>query len=336
MKKVIGVSLFIVIGIGIYYFAMANPIFVQTISELAFTPNGWVLEIRLHGSANTSGWYLTSKQDTAHLKPMTLAADTLYLITQDSLLEQFRIDSSGDDLKFYTAGGGLMSYLTFGSLPGANIAAPKVGQSICLSGWADYYLDNTPTLGYPNDTVNAMGYINGWVKNNSGNSLQSVKVWYGAIGNYPGNFVLTDDTGFFTISSISQKSSLIFQDSNYVQYNTTVQVWPESTVVLNVNLVVSVEKIKAETMPKNFVIGEPFPNPFNPETRIRYTLPQKGEVKIEVFDISGKLVDKIFSGYQSAGSYQARWNATSCPSGTYIIQIRNGYAALSKKCVLVK
>lgn len=335
MKKLLGALLLIIAGISAYYLVRANPIFIQAITELAFTPSGWVLEVKFPSSVNTNGWYFISKQDTAHLKPMALAGNTLYLITQDSLLEQLRIDSNGDDLKVYTGAGGLMSYLRFGDVPDADIAAPKAGQSICSSG-SIYYLDNTPTLGSPNDTNNAMGYIIGWVKDESGIPLQSTKVWYGSASDWPENYVLANDSGFFTIYLLSEKSELIFQEPNFVQYNTVVQVWPESTVTVNVNLVVSVEKIKGQSVPKNFVVSEPFPNPFNPETQVQYSLPQKSDVTINVYDISGKLVDKIFSGSQSKGSYRARWNALNVPSGVYIIQVQAGQIALSKKCVLVK
>lgn len=331
MKKVIGLLGLIIIGVSVYYLVPANPIAVIIyLNELAFTPNGWVLEIESNVSVNTHGWYLTSRQDTAYLKTMTIVGNTPRKITQDSLLTQLRVDSSGDGLKLYSSYASPCN-LVFGSSPSADIVAPKSGQSICSMSGQYYYLDNTPTLGFQNDTINATGQIAGWVKN-SGLPLRGVKV----TGFGSGDTTTTDSAGYFIISSIARCQSLVFSANNYLSQSIKQQVWPESTVTMNVNMVVSVEKIKAETMPKNFVISEPFPNPFNPETRIRYTLPQKGDVKIEVFDMSGKLVDRIFSGFQLAGSYQARWNAINFPSGVYVIQVHSGYASLSKKCVLVK
>ena len=190
-----------------------------------------------------------------------------------------------------------MGYLIFDTLSYAFIAPPKAGQSICklnINNY-DYYLDNTPTLGYQNDTVNANGNVLGWVRDSKGIPLSDVKVMLpGWVENL---IAMTDSTGFFTFSSLAQIQYLSFVKQNFVTQYFDVQVWPESTVTINITMspVVSVERIKSQTIPKDFSISEPFPNPFNPETRIRYTLPRNSDVGIDVYDISGKLVDKVFS-----------------------------------------
>jgi hypothetical protein len=340
MKKIIKGAILIVLCISIYYSLLSNPIVINLFNELAFTPTGWVLEINPPGSVSTNGWYLVTKQDTAHLKTMILTENTLHLITQDSLLEPLDIDQYGDTLTLCSQGGTPMFYLIFDSI--------KVGQSICRGSFS-YYLDNSPTLGQENDTVNATGHIDVLVKDESDVPLSNVKVAYPAyryVYNPPYeegwqlyyDTTLTDSEGLFKFSGLSGKKHLSFICNNFLTQYHDVKVSPESTITMNVIMspVASVEKIESNNIPQEFSISDPFPNPFNPEMQIQYSLPQNGDVRIDVFDISGKLVDKIFSGFQSAGKYQAHWNAASFPSSIYIIRIQSDEFVLSKKCALVK
>lgn len=332
MRKAIWTVVFIILGVSVYYYVSSNPVFVPYFNEFGFTTKGWILEIQLTNTENTTGWFLESMQGTAHLKPMVITKNIQYVITQDSLLEPLTIDPDSDYLSLNMSNGIPIGNLMYGHREYEQIAAPKVGQSICLLGEIFLYLDNTPTFGYPNDTLNSTGYISGYVRTNTSQPLQAVKV------TSDGDTSITDIIGFYKISSIAQIQYLTFSKQNYISQHMFIQVLPESTITINVELspVVSVERIESQIIPKDFSISEPFPNPFNPEMRIQYSLPRKGDVRIDVFDISGKLVDKVFSGYQSAGSYQVHWNAAHFPSGVYIIRIQAGEIVLSKKCALVK
>ena len=84
------------------------------------------------------------------------------------------------------------------------------------------------------------------------------------------------------------------------------------------------------------------PNPFNPETRIDYELPQATRVRLEVFDVSGRLVATIRSGLQPAGRSSVVWNGRDArgreaASGVYAyrLTLEDG-RALTRKMVLLK
>ena len=69
-----------------------------------------------------------------------------------------------------------------------------------------------------------------------------------------------------------------------------------------------------------------YPNPFNPETSIRFDLPQPGFVLISVFDISGRLVRMLVSEFRTAGSYSVKWDGKDSygnpvPSGIYVCRM---------------
>ncbi|MBC8193639.1 MAG: T9SS type A sorting domain-containing protein, partial [FCB group bacterium] len=62
------------------------------------------------------------------------------------------------------------------------------------------------------------------------------------------------------------------------------------------------------SVPTGFQLYQNFPNPFNPLTSIRYTLPRPAEVNLVVYDILGQEVATLQAGFQTVGSYQTQWN----------------------------
>jgi len=84
-----------------------------------------------------------------------------------------------------------------------------------------------------------------------------------------------------------------------------------------------------------------FPNPFNPHTRISYTLAKPEKVKIQVFNINGQLVRTLIDSYQSGGNYACIWNGVlengePAPSGLYFYRIDAGGEQLVRRMTLTK
>lgn len=77
-------------------------------------------------------------------------------------------------------------------------------------------------------------------------------------------------------------------------------------------------------IPMEFVLNQNFPNPFNPETTISYQLPESAIVTISVYDISGRLVETIYSDTQAPGYYSVHWKPSSQSTGVYIARIEAG------------
>ncbi|MEO8665347.1 MAG: T9SS type A sorting domain-containing protein, partial [Ignavibacteria bacterium] len=73
--------------------------------------------------------------------------------------------------------------------------------------------------------------------------------------------------------------------------------------------------------PIRFDMLQNYPNPFNPSTIIAYTLPVDGNVKLNVYDISGKLVMTVNDGFRSAGYYTTEFNSSNLSSGVYYYRI---------------
>ena len=93
--------------------------------------------------------------------------------------------------------------------------------------------------------------------------------------------------------------------------------------------------------PKEVALLGNVPNPFNASTEIRFVLPQAGDVKVEVLDVSGKVVRTLFEGNMPAGTHSLIWNGTDAagkemPSGVYTCRVIAGDRVVTTKMSLVK
>ena len=79
-----------------------------------------------------------------------------------------------------------------------------------------------------------------------------------------------------------------------------------------------------------------YPNPFNPSTRIKFALPESGNVKLEVFNVLGERVATVVNDVLSAGYHEVTLNAESFSSGIYMYRITTGSYSQIKKMVLLK
>ncbi len=100
------------------------------------------------------------------------------------------------------------------------------------------------------------------------------------------------------------------------------------------------------SLPRAFGLGQNFPNPFNPQTTISFDLPGRDDrevmpVRLEIFDIRGRLLKTLFEGELEAGHYQFSWDGrddsgTMLPSGVYFYRLDSGSWSSARKMVLSK
>ncbi|KXK06085.1 MAG: Cytochrome c554 [Chlorobi bacterium OLB4] len=86
------------------------------------------------------------------------------------------------------------------------------------------------------------------------------------------------------------------------------------------------------------VLGQNFPNPFNPATTISFTLPEQfaGHVTLKIFDQLGKEVASLQNGNLSEGSYEFVWNAVNFASGVYYYRLDAGSFTQVRRMLLIK
>lgn len=89
-------------------------------------------------------------------------------------------------------------------------------------------------------------------------------------------------------------------------------------------------------VPTEFALYNAYPNPFNPEAVIRYTIGESGPVTLKVFDITGAEVATLADGYRDVGVYSESFNGAALPSGTYFYRLTAEGFTATKKMILLK
>jgi N-acetylneuraminic acid mutarotase len=91
-----------------------------------------------------------------------------------------------------------------------------------------------------------------------------------------------------------------------------------------------------EVEPKQFALYPNTPNPFNPSTTIRYSIPKSSEVTLTIYDLLGREIETLVNKNQTPGEYSVVWNGQVHPSGIYICRLRAGDFTETRKLVLQK
>ena len=112
-------------------------------------------------------------------------------------------------------------------------------------------------------------------------------------------------------------------------------------LTLGVNASAAVLSINGELLPEVFSLHQNYPNPFNPVTKLRYDLPENGNVNITIYDMLGREVKTLINQAQDAGYRSLIWDATNdygkpVSAGIYLYQIQAGEYMQTKKMVLLK
>jgi hypothetical protein len=89
-------------------------------------------------------------------------------------------------------------------------------------------------------------------------------------------------------------------------------------------------------LPAELRLESVYPNPFNRQVRVNYALPNAGELRLAVYDLTGREVVVLVNGWMDAGSHLVIMNATMLPSGIYFLKLRRGNVIKTAKLVQMR
>jgi hypothetical protein len=95
-------------------------------------------------------------------------------------------------------------------------------------------------------------------------------------------------------------------------------------------------ELSSNAVIKDYRLEQNYPNPFNPVTTIRYQIPSPEKVTLKVYNLLGQQVSELVNGYQDAGSYEVKFDASKLSSGIYVYSLQAGKRQFSKKLTLIK
>ena len=91
-----------------------------------------------------------------------------------------------------------------------------------------------------------------------------------------------------------------------------------------------------DNIPDDFVLYSAYPNPFNPETTIRFSLSESQKIIAEVFNLNGKKVRTLAAGIFERGEHQLKFDGRFLASGVYLLKIKSGRTQRNLKLYLIK
>ncbi|HEX5132646.1 MAG TPA: FlgD immunoglobulin-like domain containing protein, partial [Candidatus Krumholzibacteria bacterium] len=100
-------------------------------------------------------------------------------------------------------------------------------------------------------------------------------------------------------------------------------------------------RVSAVVPAAGLALRQNVPNPFAAQTTVSYTLPERGNVEVSVYDVAGRRVATIFSGERSAGDHAVEWNGVGdngerVGAGIYFCRIEAGTRSVTRKMLVVR
>ncbi|MBF8296550.1 MAG: hypothetical protein HW389_3095, partial [Bacteroidetes bacterium] len=93
---------------------------------------------------------------------------------------------------------------------------------------------------------------------------------------------------------------------------------------------------KVEVIPESYSLYQNYPNPFNPSTTLKYQLPARSDVSLDVYNLLGQRVTTLVHQLQEPGFYTLNFDASSLPTGMYLARLTAGNFVKVQKMLLLK
>jgi len=132
---------------------------------------------------------------------------------------------------------------------------------------------------------------------------------------------------------VEASGNWILQISNHSR--TLIGTLEQWGVSIDFTLVFTSIRASQETRPDEFILYQNFPNPFNPSTVIRYTIPHHARVTLMLYNILGERLATLFDGDQEAGDHQLTVNGSGLASGVYYYHLRAGSNSAVRRFMLL-
>lgn len=153
---------------------------------------------------------------------------------------------------------------------------------------------------------------------------------------------ITDENGQYSFSLQNGIYQLTceHEDYNEFTYAEDVLIIPCETTVIDFEMIPLVGTGE-DIITLATVLYNNYPNPFNPETNIAYSIKEAGNVTIEVYNLRGQLVKTLVNDVKETGEFSATWTGTdntnkTVSSGVYFYKMRSGNYTSTKKMILMK
>lgn len=189
---------------------------------------------------------------------------------------------------------------------------------------------------------NGFAEIQGFVKDNSGNKINGVYILLYDNNQQIYTFAISDLYGKFKLEGLTPGNYTVIADRmGYTCnqfFNVNVDYLNNSSSNVSFTLIPEgpTSISSSDFVVKDFKLYQNYPNPFNPSTSIKYSLPERTNVKLSVYNILGTEVANLVNETQNAGEYEVEFNASKLSSGVYLYKLEAGSYKATRKLILIK
>ena len=181
---------------------------------------------------------------------------------------------------------------------------------------------SAPGIAYKFHAQKFGGTASRWLNSNSNGNDNSITFTKSYLDSMARDFGLNGDTLLVTCRAYA--------------YNGFDSLVTGNSLILNIKTNTVGINLTSSEIPGEFKLENNYPNPFNPETTIKYQLPKSALVTIKLYDITGREVSTLVNQQHEAGYYDFKFNASFLASGVYFYRIQAGEFSDIKRMVLVK
>ena len=262
-----------------------------------WSSGGTLLDSVVYTNITASGW-----QEALFVEPLPIMADTVYIASYHSAKGLYSATS-----------GGLANSITNGVLTalGSGVAG--------VNGLYNY--GSSPT--FPTSSFNATNY---WVDVIFVNDTALT---------YTFNLTSVTDSAGTTQSGALQTIIVTSANCNIVQAHRVSNVNQVQQNNLSIKSTSAFSDAKSRIDDKKvYLLGQNYPNPFQNETIIQYSLAEAARVSVSLYDMNGKLVKVLVNGSRESGTHTLRFNSGSLSSGIYFYKLQAGNFSAVKKMII--
>lgn len=168
--------------------------------------------------------------------------------------------------------------------------------------------------------------------------LDSLANWENIYGTDQ-NFIPIDKNRSINLNQLKIKKSKLSLGKSYdfsVRYrdhNLKWSAWANSVPFNTSGIISGVDKLANSS---DYQLNQNYPNPFRGNTTITYSIPEKSDVFIRIYDKNGQMVDEISEGVKLKGTYLLDYKANHLSSGMYFYQLITGKLSITKKMVKIE
>ena len=150
------------------------------------------------------------------------------------------------------------------------------------------------------------------------------------------NYSINGETGSLEINP-GNFSNITYNATIDEEINLSVTSLHRPDLIKNLSITTVLdETLDNENIPNNFILENPYPNPFNPLIYINFSLSNFSYIELNIIDVNGKLVKSLEKNHISQGKHKYSWDASDIPSGNYFVELKSDKIIRTKKVTLIK